>query len=288
MVCLMLAHCTVAYAQQVTRHAPLPGNSPVWEQAAHWVMQPWVTIALLVFGCLCLFHEMLTPKTWGVSGNTGALCVGTVFAANLTLGEAGWTGVLLLLAGLAFVLLEVHVFPGTASAVGGFILMYAGMFQALGGVANAAFALPITTLLLMVSMLAFLTYLPKSPAWKQVSRKLHDQQVLSAATASGGSGRDPMEAMEAQREIRRWIGQTGITLTPLRPTGVVTFAEGRRRVVTEGEFLEAGTRVVVRQVEGDRIVVDPVSDEKAGPFPHRPFSHPLPNSDETPLAGTPR
>jgi membrane-bound serine protease (ClpP class) len=251
----LIAGTMTAFAQEA---GVLPTSSNLWARISQIVVNPWVTIGLLVVGCSFLFYEMLTPKTWGVAGNTGATCVGTFLLGSIIHGDTGWLGALLLLAGLVFVLLEVHLYPGTGASVAGFILMYAGMFQSLGGVANAGFALPTTIFLLIVAVLAFLTYLPKSPAWKAMSRRIHEQQVYTAINPPE-STLTPEEKQYLSPEFL--TGLRGTAITPLHPTGVVQFANFRRAVVTEGDFLEAGAIVIVRRVEGERVLVEAVPIE---------------------------
>ena len=217
--------------------APAPGG---WVGAAHVIVNPWVTIGLLVAGCLLLYHDLLTPLTWGTTGTLGVLCVGLVFAAHVTVGGVGWLGVVLMLFGLAAVLLEIHVFPGHGSALGGFILMFAGMFLSLGGTRNTAFALSVAACLTIVSGLAFLAYLPKSPAWQRIGRQLHRHAALTQNAADAP---------------HHFVGHTGRTLTSLRPAGTAEIDGLRVPVVTEGEFLEANTAIVVTHLENGRVVV---------------------------------
>ncbi len=51
------------------------------------------------------------------------------------------------------------------------------------------------------------------------------------------------------------VGSQGETETALRPAGVARFAGVSYDVVSNGDFLEAGARVVVADVSGNRIVV---------------------------------
>src|SRR5262249_38500227 len=129
LLCL-LGSCLACFAQGPYA-LPQPVNP--WLQAANFIVQPYVTIGLLVAGCLLLFQDLLTPRTWGVTGTLGVICMGLVFAAFITVGDRGWVGEILLLVGLAAILLEIHVFPGFGSAILGFVLMFAGMFLCLGG-----------------------------------------------------------------------------------------------------------------------------------------------------------
>jgi membrane-bound serine protease (ClpP class) len=56
------------------------------------------------------------------------------------------------------------------------------------------------------------------------------------------------------------VGKEGRTLTPLRPAGMVEIDERRIDVVSDSEFLGAGVRVRVVEVEGNRVVVEPATE----------------------------
>lgn len=214
-----------------------------WESAAQLVAtNPWVTILLLVAGSLLLFHDLLTPLTWGVTGTLGVLCLGSVIASHLSTHTTGWIGVVLLLVGLTLLLIETHLLPGHGvAAVFGLMLLFAGIFWSLGGTANAAFALSVSTVLTVVSMVAFFTYLPKSPVWKKLGQEMSQRAELGYVAA----------------DSRMFLlGKQGVTESVLRPAGIAQIEGMRVDVVTEGEFLEPGVTIVVTRVEGSRVVVD--------------------------------
>ena len=52
------------------------------------------------------------------------------------------------------------------------------------------------------------------------------------------------------------LGRRGRALTSLRPSGTVEIDGRRVDVVADGEFLDAGSAVVVSGVEGGRVVVE--------------------------------
>jgi membrane-bound serine protease (ClpP class) len=54
---------------------------------------------------------------------------------------------------------------------------------------------------------------------------------------------------------RRQLGRTGTALSPLRPAGVADIDGLRVDVVSDGDFIEAGTAIEVTRVEGNRVVV---------------------------------
>ena len=226
-----------------------PAATGGWEQLAGIITSPWVTIALLTVGCLLLFIELLTLHTWGLTGTLGVLAVGLVFAAHVTVGTAGWIGVVLFLAGLTFLLLETHVFPGHGiAAVAGLLLLFLGMFWALGGSENAVFALAVSTILTVVSIIGFFAYLPKSPVWKTLGQQMQQRASLGYVTSESRM---------------HFLGREGRAATVLRPAGLADIDGVRLDVVTEGEFLDAGTPIVVIKVEGSRVVVDNVETSGA-------------------------
>ena len=56
-------------------------------------------------------------------------------------------------------------------------------------------------------------------------------------------------------DMQVFLGKEGETTTVCRPTGMAEFDGVKLNVVSEGEFLPAGTRVRIVRVEGSRIVV---------------------------------
>ncbi len=229
---------------------PTVAESGSWQEIANLIVQPGVTITLLAVGCLLLFIDLLTLHTWGLAGTLGVIGVALVFAAHITAGSTGgWVGVILALAGLTLLLLETHVFPGHGiAAVAGLLLLFLGMFWALGGSNNAAFALSVSTILTTVSIIGFFAYLPKSPVWKKLGQQMQQRASLGYVTSESRM---------------HFLGRIGKAATVLRPAGLADIDGVRLDVVTEGEFLEVGTPVVVIRVEGGRIVVDNVEAQSA-------------------------
>ncbi|MBC8101429.1 MAG: hypothetical protein H7Z41_02415 [Cytophagales bacterium] len=230
---------SAAWAQVGAVSEPPPLG--LWSQIAGTVTSPGITVILLVAGCALRFHDLLTPLTWGATGTIGVALLGLVFASHVSGHTGGWIGVLLLLVGLALLLLEIHVVPGSGmTGISGLLLLFLGMFWSLGGPRNVAFALPVSSILAVVALLAFFAYLPKSPVWKQLGQQMR-QQAAVAQGVDSESG---------------FLGQRGVVITGLRPFGTADIAGVRLEVITEGDFLPVGTPIVVSSVEGNRIVVE--------------------------------
>ncbi len=59
-------------------------------------------------------------------------------------------------------------------------------------------------------------------------------------------------------DLVSWKGKKGEAITDLRPSGTVMIEGKRLDAVTDGEYMDAGTPVVVTLVSGNRIVVDKI------------------------------
>jgi membrane-bound serine protease (ClpP class) len=86
-------------------------------------------------------------------------------------------------------------------------------------------------------ILVLARFLPKSAIFQRI--------VLAETSAPGGT--DDSEAH---------IGMTGTALTPLHPSGAGEFGGARLSVVARGEFIDAGSPIVIAETHGNRIVVD--------------------------------
>ena len=59
-----------------------------------------------------------------------------------------------------------------------------------------------------------------------------------------------------KEKLETYINMQGESVTDLRPAGMAQINSQRVDVVTDGEYIDAGTPVVVTGVEGNRIIVD--------------------------------
>ena len=56
-------------------------------------------------------------------------------------------------------------------------------------------------------------------------------------------------------ELQSYLGQEGIALSDLRPSGIARINGKRVDVVTRGEYLEKNTPIVVHSVTGNQVIV---------------------------------
>ncbi|MBQ8161957.1 MAG: hypothetical protein IJ083_14620 [Clostridia bacterium] len=150
------------------------------------------------------------------------------------------------LGGLALIILEAFLpgfgLPGLSGicleiAAVVFAYMYHGPVVAL------------CVLLLILSIVAIVLSLVLRSAAKG---KLSKSRMILRNTESSDAG------YTASDDTGVFLGKTGQTTTPLRPTGIADFDGVRLNVMSDGDFIESGVSVRITSAEGSRIVVKPV------------------------------
>ncbi len=67
----------------------------------------------------------------------------------------------------------------------------------------------------------------------------------------------------SSNEYAAMVGERGVALSALRPSGTAMFGEKRVPVVTEGDFLPKGAKVEIVSAVGSRVVVRSVGQDAA-------------------------
>lgn len=63
------------------------------------------------------------------------------------------------------------------------------------------------------------------------------------------------EKEETGNDMLSLVGEVGEVMTVLRPVGVAEFECGRLNVMTEGEYIERGAKVIITRVDGTNVFV---------------------------------
>ncbi|MBE5803194.1 MAG: hypothetical protein E7316_01610 [Clostridiales bacterium] len=79
--------------------------------------------------------------------------------------------------------------------------------------------------------------------------KLSKSRIILNETENNEAGYRSSEDMQV------FLGKEGVTTTVLRPTGMAEFDGVKLNVVSDGEFIQSGTKVRIDRVEGSRILV---------------------------------
>jgi membrane-bound serine protease (ClpP class) len=218
------------------------------ESVVRFLTHPIVSSLLMTVGLVGIIVELRTPGL-GVPGAFGVVSLALFFWGHWLVHLAGWEELLLVSLGFLLLIAEVFVTPGfgvlgmlgIASLIGGLGLSVVGA-GATGAVILAALGRVAMSFLVAIGVsVALLRFLPKLP----FGQRLILQTDLPAE--EGYESSPPSD--------HRWLGSRGTAVSPLRPAGIAQLDGERVDVVSDGEFIDAGTRVEVTRVDGNRIVV---------------------------------
>jgi len=218
-----------------------------------------VAMLLLVIGGAALYAEFHTPGV-GVGGFIAFVCFVLFFWSAFTSKTAGILEVTLFVTGLICVLVEIFILPGFGIfGLGGAFLMIASLI-----LATQTFILPqnpyqvtqLRTSLVMIGGAAvgvvvlamFMNrWLPYAPVLGRIM--LHPPSPEE---------KELIRRSESLVEFERLVGREGVTTTQLTPSGKARFGDELVDVISDVELIEPGTRVVVVEVHGSRVMVEPV------------------------------
>ena len=198
-----------------------------------------------------LYFELQTPGV-GFPGIIALVGAALFFAPHYMLGLVQSWEIVLFVVGLGLLFAEVFVIPGFGVAgLSGIVLVVASLLAAL--IPNVGFAFPTgaelaqasltlaVTLVLLVALAASLSrYLPQSERFSR---------LVLAPDLTAATGYIAAESDDAL------LGQTGRSLSPLRPAGTAEIGGRRIDVIAQGTFVPPGTPVEVVGVRGSRVEV---------------------------------
>ncbi len=215
------------------------------EQIARIATNPQISGLLLTLGFLGLLIELQTLH--GVAGAIGAGSLALFFGTHIYAGFSNGLILALALVGVLLILFELHVLPGHGIAMTlGVLLLVASVLLAFGGLEFIVGGLQALAVAIVLSAVTFAL----------LQRVLPENAFVKRLTFAGTQGPDYV----ASADHRHLLGASGTALSFLRPAGVATFGGVRVDVLTEGEFVPAGTPVRVTRVEGARIFVRALSE----------------------------
>lgn len=154
--------------------------------------------------------------------------------------------VALFAAGIALVFAEFFV-PGMILGILGTVSLISSAALAVMYAQDHAIVIILLELLgLVVTIGLGMFVLPRSPVGRRMI--LHTSQ-------------DPNQGWISTASNESLVGVVAVVATALRPAGTIYINDERVSAVTAGEFVDAGAKVRVREVHGNRIVVERVEHE---------------------------
>ena len=226
-----------------------------FENISRWIItiSPLLLSAAFLFGYL----EFKTPG-FGLFGVLCAACTFIFLFGHYIAGLSGYENALLLLLGVALLVVELFVFPGTFAP--GLIGLGLILFAALNTMIDRypsdptlptlpQLHLPVINLAMgffggLIAVLLAARYLPETALFRPFR--------LSAISPTGSVPLTSALSLQAK----------GKTLTDLRPSGTAEFEGKSFDVLAEGHFISKGSTVQIQQIEGATIFVRAVRNSK--------------------------
>ncbi|HEV7282830.1 MAG TPA: NfeD family protein [Pirellulaceae bacterium] len=265
-----LAASDEALAEAIGLARVPPKHRWTWtDTAASFLNHPLVSFLLIAVGLIALYVEFSAPGL-SIGGLLAGLCFVLFFWSHFFGGTAQWLEVILFATGIVFLLCEFTVLPGFGIAgvtglaliVGSTILAMQSFvlpadqadWRALSISAAVTIGACVASTVLLAVLVRFFHVLPglgkmvlKPESYDPAGGEF---DADGKKTAGAGSGAAPL-----------FVGDWGVAVAPLKPTGIAEFADRRFSVSTQGEYLEAGESVRVIALRGKKIVVERAAEE---------------------------
>jgi membrane-bound serine protease (ClpP class) len=218
---------------------------PNWaENISRFVTNPVVSSLLLSIGFLGLIIEFWTLG-WGIAGSIGIISLSLFFGGHIIVGLAGFETIILFAIGLLLLLAEIFFIPGFGLAgIGGIAAILASIFLTFGNIIQATYSILIALSISVIGFFLLIKYIPSTRTWRKFVLSTEQKKELGYTVGT--------------KDLKRLIGNKGIAITALRPSGIAEVNGKKLNVLTRGEYVDANAKIKIISVEGNKIVVEAI------------------------------
>lgn len=214
-------------------------ESRVSDTLVSWTTNPVIGTLLLMIGIGGLILEVISAG-FGAAGILSMAAFALYFGGNIAAGMAEYWVLMLFVFGIALMLVEAFM-PGFG------VFGIAGLISTLASIILAAVSVQTGMVMLLIAIVLSAVF--SIVAFRYFSRRGMLRHLILSAEETVGLG---YVAPPDQKEL---LGKEGIAVTSLRPSGTARIDGRRIDVVTGGDFIPSGEKVIVDRVEGVRVVV---------------------------------
>ena len=218
-----------------------------------------VTSVLILIGLGSLYIEITSPG-FGIPGTIAIIIFAVIFTANGMLGYVESLEIILFIAGIVLLIMEIFVIPGFGAAgISGILLIAASLILSQQGFVLPEFEWE--TEIFRRNLLTVGSGIFGSIIFIAVLIQLFPRmRFFNRLVLETSQTREAGYSMQ-QNEENSLTGLTGKAVTTLRPAGKAEFNGELKTVETDGDFIEAGTEVVILAVNSNRIIVKKAGGE---------------------------
>lgn len=226
------------------------------EKLARFITGSMVTGLLLLGGLAGIYFEIKTPG-FGLPGILGVSCLALFFFGHNVAGLAGYEEIVLFAVGLTLLFIELFITPGFGIlGSAGVLCLFISFIAAMGkgpifdprtlvhpnyfrGFTN--FGAALLGFLLIILLTFRFVFVKSSPLYGKFVLTAEEKREDGFTSSRIG--------------LADLTGAQGISITKLRPAGKAKIGDQTVSVVSRGEFIQAGEKVEVIKVDGNRVVV---------------------------------
>jgi membrane-bound serine protease (ClpP class) len=230
---------------EILSHFNIPYNSIVQVEEktelklAKFLSNPYISTLLLTVGFVGMVIEIFTPG-FGIGGTISIIAFGLFLGGNIIAGNSQWTSLAIFVTGLILLVIEAIV-PGFGlPGISGIILVIAGIILAMGTVTSALVSLSIAIIITAIITILLIKFGRKSPLINKIILTTHQKDE---------------EGYLSSKPKDEYLGLEGITVSELRPSGIIEIDGKRLDALSEGSFIPKETAIKVVRVEGSKIIV---------------------------------
>lgn len=201
-------------------------------------MLPQAKAVVVVLIMLGIFSEI---KIAGSGFGAFIALVGVVllFGADFSNGVLNYYEILFFVLGLVLLVVEIFI-PGFGIfGILGICSILLSFYYILGAGVVGAQWLALSLVVAIAIAAVLVKYLPSNPAWKLFVLKDNQKSKYVKST-----------------NYEKYVGKKGTALTVLRPAGRAVIAGDKLDVLTEGDFIEEGSEIVVSRIKNNKIFVE--------------------------------
>lgn len=212
------------------------------EKLARYLTNTTVSTLLFSIAFWCMVIEFYIPG-FGIFGIISIICFALFFGGHLFAYMAGFEVLIIFVIGLILLLLEIFVIPGFG-VVGilGILCLGFSIIQLYGGFIEAIYAAGYLLLYTFIAVFLIYKFAPKLGLFNRFVLKT-EMKVEDGYVA-------------VEKDIyANLLGLQGETVSICRPSGIAKIGTERYDVISDGDFLEKGIKIIVKKVDGNKIVV---------------------------------
>ncbi len=211
---------------------------------------------LLIVGIIGIYIEIKTPGVI-LPGVVAVLAFLLYFLGGYVAGLSGMEWVLVFVVGLALIISEFFVHPGTIlPGLVGAVLIFIALVMAMVDMYPGTPALPTLPEIELPVRNIMIALCSSLVIMAILARFLPKTSIYRRLVSQGASG--DVSVVEQQKELASRLGEQGVAISNLRPGGKAQFGNDIVDVITQGEMIGKGQTVRIIGYSGTEAIVEPV------------------------------